>query len=396
MANTITRDGNRLTLTTLSDPCVPADFVSVVRDCQRRGFCDVVLDFANVQGVYPNAAAPLAGLIQHYINEVNIEFEYENVSPYLERTAALNPATVQLAGRAPLNKVWSFTGSNEISALTNGFISAVAEFTVCEPGVLNAIGFCVYEVLDNVLLHSESNCGFAMAQIHPTAKHIALCIYDTGQGIYNSLRASHSPTSALHAIETSMQKDVTSGKGAGFGLWGLQSIVRSNSGRLTIGSGSGLYVLRQDGLNTSDRMPFLSRERNCTAVDFQIEFDKPIVIADALGGYTPVDFFIDNVEDDFGNALLLVSTEAPGTGTRNDGAIARNRALNFEKLAEGRVLIDFAGIEHISASFADEFIAKLVTEVGIERFRDRFILLNRTQFVADIIDRATAKRVRGV
>ncbi|MEO2033479.1 MAG: ATP-binding protein, partial [Planctomycetaceae bacterium] len=272
---------------------------------------------------------------------------------------------------------------------------ALAAFTVCEPGVLNALGFCVYEVLDNVLLHSELGYGgYAMAQIHPNAKHIALCIYDTGQGIFNSLRDSHAPKSSISAIETAIKKDVTSGKGAGFGLWGLHQIVDSNSGRLSIASGSGMLVVSRGTESKFNSFSFLSRERNCTLVDFQIDFDKRIDFGTALGGYEPLDFFIENVEDDDGNAVFSVKNECPGTGTRPDGVVARNRAMNYEKLAEARVLIDFAQVEHISASFADEFIAKMVSDLGVDAFRERFSLLNRSSFVADLIDRATAKRVQ--
>src|SRR5690606_18858492 len=126
--------------------------------------------------------------------------------------------------------------------------------------------------------------GYVMGQIHPTAQHIALCIYDYGQGIYNSLRnSSHAPNTALDAITLAVKEGITRDKnvGQGNGMWGLYNIVRANSGILNITSGNGFLGRRGDEVRTSTSVPFLSPTNNCTTVDFQIDFDKGISIADA-------------------------------------------------------------------------------------------------------------------
>ncbi|MEO2033480.1 MAG: hypothetical protein ABGZ35_15490, partial [Planctomycetaceae bacterium] len=118
MANTIHRKGNRLIIQTMSDPSLPANFLSVVHACRQRGYEDIVLDFSAVKGVFPNTAAPLAGLIQHY-TEDGLDITFDNVSDYVAASSVLSPRTAEGAIDTPLNTVWQFNDSDAIGKLTN-------------------------------------------------------------------------------------------------------------------------------------------------------------------------------------------------------------------------------------------------------------------------------------
>jgi anti-anti-sigma regulatory factor len=250
--------------------------------------------------------------------------------------------------------------------------------------------------MDNVLQHANTTHGYVMGQIHPTSQHIALCIYDFGQGIYNSLRnTQYAPKDAVDAIMLAVKEGVTRDKlvGQGNGMWGLNNIVRSNSGILGITSGSGFFGINRDEIRKSTNVPFLSPEHNCTTVDFQIDFDKGISISEALGGHEPVDVRIEHLEDDRGNVVYRLADKPSGTGTRQSGAALRNEVVNITRQTDSVVLLDFTGVSMVSSSFADEFIGKLAVEFGFIGFTQRFRLIGMNPTVQSIANRSVSQRL---
>jgi anti-anti-sigma regulatory factor len=253
--------------------------------------------------------------------------------------------------------------------------------------------------MDNVLQHSESGYGYAMGQIHPGARHIAICIYDSGLGIFNSLRnTAHRPETALDAITIALREGVTRDEtmGQGNGMWGLQNIVANNSGILNITSGPAFYRTQSGITNTGCQVPFLNHRNHCTTVDFQVDFEKPISLPDVLGGCQPVNLRIENLEDHRDNIIYPLTSMAAGTGTRRAGAEVRNDVVNIAAETSARIVLDFGGLEVVSSSFADEFVGKLVAKWGIETFQDRFRIVGTNQTVETIINRSVAKRLQQV
>ena len=59
---------------------------------------------------------------------------------------------------------------------------------------------------------------------------------------------------------------------------------------------------------------------------------------------------------------------------------------------DSRVRIDFADIALISASFADEFIAKLVVEMGHFSFFTRIRITNANQLIGQTLDNVIKQR----
>ena len=57
--------------------------------------------------------------------------------------------------------------------------------------------------------------------------------------------------------------------------------------------------------------------------------------------------------------------------------------------ADDKVYLDFADVPFISLSFADEFINKLMREVGLVTFIRKYPLLNLCQSCAEAIDYIT-------
>jgi anti-sigma regulatory factor (Ser/Thr protein kinase) len=295
-----------------------------------------------------------------------------------------------------LNTVWKFASADEIHRLVDGFLNEIARAAVCQHGVIQALDWCVNEIMDNVLQHAETTHGYVMGQIHPASQHIAFCIYDYGRGIFNSLRRTqHAPRNAVDAITLAVKEGVTRDKavGQGNGMWGLYNIVRSNFGILNITSGSGFFGVNGDDTKTSTNVPFLNATHNCTTVDFQIDFDKGISISEALDGHEPANLRVENLEDDRNNVVYRLADKSSGTGTRQSGAAIRNEVINITKQTDSIVLLDFNGVSVISSSFADEFIGKLAVEFGFIGFTQRFRLVGMNATVQAITNRSVSQRL---
>ena len=82
--------------------------------------------------------------------------------------------------------------------------------------MLDSIEWALNEVMDNVIQHSNSSHGYVMGQLHTNRKYIAFTVFDTGQGIYNSLRQSeHAPRNSIDAITLAIKEEVTRDKKIG-------------------------------------------------------------------------------------------------------------------------------------------------------------------------------------
>ncbi len=396
---TVARDGNVLRFPSLSSPFVVGNFLLGIRQGNQRGYKDFVLDFDAVERAFPNVCAPVAGIIEYYRSQLDYSFEFKNVPDFLQRTHTLAPLVVTVDSSrhgSLLNTVWKFASAGEIQTLAVDFLDEVSRAAVCEEGVIQGLEWCVNEIMDNVLQHANTTHGYVMGQIHPSSQHIALCVYDYGQGIFNSLRSSqHAPENEVDAITLAVKEGVTRDKvvGQGNGMWGLCNIVRANSGILNITSGSGFLGMHGDDTNTSQSVPFLSRDHNCTTVDFQIDFDKVISIPEALGGYEPTNLRVENLEDTQNNVVYRLADKSSGTGTRQSGEAIRNEVINITKQTDSVVLLDFNGVSVVSSSFADEFIGKLAVEFGFIGFTQRFRLVGMNATIQAITNRSVSQRL---
>lgn len=250
--------------------------------------------------------------------------------------------------------------------------------------------------LSNVINHSLAKTGYILGQIHKNRKHIAFCIFDGGQGIYNSLRNSeHRPRNPLDAITLAIREGVTRDKsiGQGNGMWGLHRIIEDNSGSLTITTGSASYFMQNRIPKTYNHIPCFSNENQCTTIDFQIEYNKEISIKKALGGYEVINLRVDNLENDLGELVYKVAEKANGTGTRDSGSRLRYEILNLYKESGKVIVIDFATVAVVSSSFADEMIGKLYVELGILNFNQIIRLKNMNETIQSIVQRSVAQRI---
>lgn len=396
----IERVGNRLIFEDLASPTCLSDFNKHIYSITAEGVLNIILDFSNTKRIFPEACVPISAYISLLTSE-GISFNARNSPPFLVACRMLSPVTVDTARHRdtnyPLAKMWRFTESGEVAQIVSMFVDALAAAHVCTTGVLEGFEWCLNEILDNVLQHSDGSAGFVMMQVHKLNNRLSICIADHGQGIFRSLSSSRfRPTSALNAITLAVKSGVTRDPniGQGNGLWGLSEIVRLNIGSMNIISGPAAIFFDGQSTKTFERLP-CNRERHGTSVIFQINTDKPIDVSTALGGgqYRHTNLRLESLETETGDHEIRVQSISHGTGTRRSGLCVRTYVLNTFQEGANRVVLDFSDVGMISSSFADELVGKLVTHFGFIAFTQRIFLKNVNSTIQPLIDRSVAQRL---
>ena len=252
--------------------------------------------------------------------------------------------------------------------------------------------------MDNVLVHSGAGYGFVMVQYHQGKNAIAICVYDSGIGIYNSLRHSeHQPLAAIDAITLAVQEGVGDGLGQGNGLFGLYQIVSDNNGALTITSGpASVMWSAQKEMKKFTNLPFISKRYNATTIDYRLNLSNTINIQKAfksIGGFDGFDVRLDYMIQDDNTMKYDVFKNSIGTATREAGSYLRNDILNTITRAQTGLILDFAGVRTVSSSFADELVAKLVLKLGLIKFNQLIRMINVNENVKFLCERSVYMRI---
>lgn len=302
-----------------------------------------------------------------------------------------------------LNRIWKFNEENHYG-LVSGIMSSIRRSIQFEQGVLNGIELCLNEVTDNILLHAsrqDKNLepGYVMAQVHKGTNRIAIAVYDNGVGIPSSLQsAGYSFNDPEEAIRLALQRGVTDKRGAGNGLWILDEIVRAGRGSLEIASDGVLYSFRHPNEADEGKTSFSLRNKlpigGTTLVDFQLKASEPIDLESIIDGYSFTDLWSEDHEDleNERDLRLRVKEESPGLGSRYDAERFRILVENCLVGTEGKIILDFEGIDTVSLSFADELIRKFIGKYGLISFLQRIRLENISRGCAAAINAVTKQQ----
>ena len=399
-SDSVIRDGNEIHIIRLDHAKSVSEFIRIVGDAiSRRGYKSLVLDFDKVDACYPNAVVPVAGIIRYYQEELGVDFEIIN-ERHVERTNMLNPISYKSENRYVLNRVWTFSSSEEVAKIVDAYIAELQKSAQFYKGVLNAIEWSLNEVLDNVIQHSKTGFGYVMGQLHQNSKNIAFTVFDSGQGIYNSMKDSeHHPRTDIDAITMAIKEEVTRDKriGQGNGLFGLHSIVKQGKGKLVITSGRGSYTFNNGDVRTYDRLPYISIQTPGTIVDFQLNYAEDMSLDKALvfrgQQYEMINIHFDDLEDDYGRIVYKVSERSEGTGTRDSAIRVKNEIHNILSEKQQPITLDFTGVAVVSSSFADELIAKLFLSLGLFRFNNLIRLRGLDFSQQSILQRSVLQRI---
>lgn len=403
--NVILRDSD-IIINRMDHPSCVTAFIRCVNLAIKRKRKEInVICKCEKGSIFPDACLPISALIQNYSRLYDVKFNVIiNSDKYLQHCHFDEPLDCTIEElkecRNPMDKVFMYSSKSgnagQVGVLVQSFIDCISRTTQCEEGVLDGLIWCINEVMDNVLVHSKENTGYIMAQYHKKKKILAICVYDCGIGIFDSLSESkHKPATEIDSLTMAIQEGVGDGKGQGNGLYGLYQIVEDNGGKLTITSGKSSIMLRNGILQKFSNGAIVDSKHAGTIVDFQLNLSKVINIQSALkslNGFDGFDIRIDNMYQDNDWLRYDVYENSSGTGTRLAGSELRNDVLNIIRKTNSPIILDFNSVKACSSSFIDEFIAKLMVEFGFIEFNKIIKIENMNNLVAHLCERSMFMR----
>ena len=117
-----------------------------------------------------------------------------------------------------------------------------------EVSVLQALSYCLYEIMDNVHIHSGKPLGTAMTYYDCKHKAMSILIADDGMGIMASLSENekYREITEPEALRMCLKDKITDGKGMGFGLYTTSRLIDSIGKEFILHSGKH-KLIRKDG-----------------------------------------------------------------------------------------------------------------------------------------------------
>ena len=114
-----------------------------------------------------------------------------------------------------------------------------------EVSVLQALSYCLYEMMDNVHIHSGKPLGTAITYYDNDSMSLRILIADDGMGIKASLsnNSKYSDIAESDALKICLEDSVTDGKGMGFGLYTTSRLVDSIGKKFVLHSGSHKLII---------------------------------------------------------------------------------------------------------------------------------------------------------
>lgn len=164
-------------------------------------------------------------------------------------------------------------------------VSILTQYIDIETTVLQAMSYCFYEILDNVLTHSGKEMGTVITHYDSSNHVLSFLVGDDGMGVRASLSENekYAGISEPEALKMCIKDAITDGKGMGFGLYSTSLLVRDAGLRFEVRSGNHT-MLMQDGVeSTIESTPWQG-----TIVYLQLRTNKEINPAEVVANRTNV------------------------------------------------------------------------------------------------------------
>lgn len=175
--------------------------------------------------------------------------------------------------------------SENVYSVYEDIVKVLSSVPEIELSVLQMLGYCFYELLDNVLMHSGKKCGTTIMFYDESKRRIQILVADDGIGVKASLEenAAYKNISEAEALSLCVRDKVTDGKGMGFGLYSTMRLMQHAGILFSIHSGNS--ILRYDG--TKETVSAASHWRG-TVVFFEIKSDVVLDPNEIIKGRTDV------------------------------------------------------------------------------------------------------------
>ena len=158
-------------------------------------------------------------------------------------------------------------------------VGVLTQYVDIETTVLQAMSYCFYEILDNVLTHSGKELGTVLTH-YDSANHIlSFLVADDGIGVQASLseNAEYTGISEPDALKICIKDAITDGKGMGFGLYSTSLLARDAGLIFEVRSGKHTMQV-QDGVEETKESDFWQG----TIVYLQLHTNREINPADVV------------------------------------------------------------------------------------------------------------------
>lgn len=125
-------------------------------------------------------------------------------------------------------------------------INAMTSHFEIEVSVLQALSYCLYEIMDNVHIHSGKPLGTAMTYYDNSQKALSILIADDGMGIRASLSENekYKNITEAEALKLCLEDNITDGKGLGFGLYTTSRLVNRIGKEFILHSGTHKLMIK--------------------------------------------------------------------------------------------------------------------------------------------------------
>jgi anti-sigma regulatory factor (Ser/Thr protein kinase) len=136
--------------------------------------------------------------------------------------------------------------AQSLNAVYQDVVNAMTSHLDIEISVLQALSYCLYEMMDNVHIHSGKPLGTAMTHYDDKQKVLRILIADDGMGIRASLAEHDKYTDITEskALKLCLEDTITDGKGMGFGLYTTSRLVDRIGKEFILHSGSHKLIIK--------------------------------------------------------------------------------------------------------------------------------------------------------
>ena len=246
-----------------------------------------------------------------------------------------------------------------------------------------ALEWAVNEIVDNIIIHSETKApGAVCAQYYPKKHQLHIGICDMGRGIKDALSTSYSPADHEEAIKLALQRGITRDKevGQGNGLAGSDTILKANKGDFKLWSGNTMY---HSPMGRKAHFKKWSVTPPGTGANLIMDTRKPVDLSKTFIGESAWSYIDAECERIATEGGLKIVEECVNTGTREPAKALRQKIVNLLPDFEGQFVIDFFDVRSASSSFLDELLGRLALHIGANEFRRKIAISNATKTILD-------------
>jgi len=231
---------------------------SIVRQYKNHPETELIIDFDGCEFIYPDYAVLFICTIKYLerigykvvgqilINRESKTANYLAEMNFFEVLKAEFPFQVNIIDDKSSVQIQRYTKENQLEVL-NSILKVLREKSSMHDNVYTSLDYCLNEILDNVLNHSEEEEGWVVAQYYENLNSIRLIVADYGIVIQNSLNIKHNFTEEESLLKC-IEEGVSNGKGQGHGLYATSTFVKLNKGFLSVCSGNKKLNITENNL----------------------------------------------------------------------------------------------------------------------------------------------------